>query len=298
MKKYVISVLTAGCLWGTMGFFTRTLATIGIDASGAILVRCAMAALCFAFTLLIADPKGFRVAPRDFWCFFGSGVCALLFFTWCYFNAINLMSLSTAAILLYTAPTIVMLLSAVFFKERITPVKLVSLVLAFAGCCLVSGVGGGGAPLTLRGLLFGLGSGVGYALYSIFARFALNRGYSSTTVNFYSCLLAAVGAALLFGWRSTLVAFTASWANAGLCLLAGAVTCYLPYLFYTFGLTGLETGKASILASVEPVVATLIGIFVYHESMSLLSALGVALVLGAVALLNVRGRTKNLKNIP
>ena len=47
MKKYVLAVLAAGCLWGTMGFFTRTLATIGIDAEGAILVRCAMAALCF-----------------------------------------------------------------------------------------------------------------------------------------------------------------------------------------------------------------------------------------------------------
>ncbi len=298
MKKHVISVLLAGCLWGTMGFFTRTLATIGIDASGAILVRCAMAAVCFAVTLLIAEPKGFRVKLRDFWCFFGSGVCALLFFTWCYFNAINLMSLSTAAILLYTAPTIVMLLSAVFFKERITGVKLAALALAFAGCCLVSGVGGGGVPLTTKGLLFGLGSGVGYALYSIFARFALDRGYSSTTVNFYSCLLAAVGAALLFGWRAPFAAFTASVPNALLCLLAGAVTCYLPYLFYTYGLTGLETGKASILASVEPVVATFIGIFVYHERMSLLSAAGVALVLAAVVLLNVRTATKKQKNLP
>ena len=286
MRKYVMAVLAAGCLWGTMGFFTRTLATLGIDASGAILVRCAMAAVCFALTLLVLDPKGFRVRPKDFWCFFGSGVCALLFFTWCYFNAINLMSLSAAAILLYTAPSIVMLLSAVFFKERITPVKLIALLLAFAGCCLVSGVGSGGASLTLKGVLFGLGSGVGYALYSVFARFALDRGYSSNTVNFYSCLLAAIGTALIFDWQDTLHAAAASWGSAGFCLLAGAVTCYLPYLLYTYGLTGLETGKASILASVEPVVATLIGILVYHESMSLLSALGVVLVLSAVVLLN------------
>ena len=83
-------------------------------------------------------------------------------------------------------------------------------------------------------------------------------------------------------------AFTASWGNAGLCLLAGAVTCYLPYLFYTYGLSGLETGRASILASVEPVVATIIGILVYHETMSLLAALGVALVLSAVVLLNLK----------
>lgn len=298
MKKYVIAVLAAGCLWGTMGFFTRTLATIGVDAEGAILVRCAMAALCFAVTILVTKPAAFRVRPKDFWCFFGSGVCALLFFTWCYFHAINLMSLSAAAILLYTAPTIVMLLSAVFFRERITALKLAALALAFFGCVLVSGVGGGGARLTAQGILFGLGSGVGYALYSIFARFALDRGYSSSTINFWSCLLAALGAALIFGWQDTFAAFTASWGNAGLCLLAGAVTCYLPYLFYTYGLSGLETGRASILASVEPVVATLIGMLVYHETMSLLAAVGVALVLCAVVLLNLPQKTKIEKNNP
>ena len=284
MKKYVLAVLASGCLWGTMGFFTRTLATIGIGAEGAILVRCAMAALCFAVTILLTNRAAFRVKPKDFWCFFGSGVCALLFFTWCYFHAINLMSLSAAAILLYTAPTIVMLLSAVFFKERITPLKLAALALAFLGCVLVSGVGGGGARLTAQGVLFGLGSG--------------NRGYSSSTINFYSCLLAALGAALLFGWQDTFASFTASWGNAGLCLLAGAVTCYLPYLFYTYGLSGLETGRASILASVEPVVATLIGILVYRETMSLLAALGVVLVLSAVVLLNLPQKTKIEKNNP
>ena len=78
----------------------------------------------------------------------------------------------------------------------------------------------------------------------------------------------------------------ASWANAGLCVLAGLVTCYLPYLLYTFGLTGLETGRASILASVEPVVATLLGVLVYHEKLSLTGALGILCVLAAVVLLN------------
>ena len=80
--------------------------------------------------------------------------------------------------------------------------------------------------------------------------------------------------------------------------LAGAVTCYLPYLFYTYGLSGLETGRASILASVEPVVATIIGMLVYHETMSLLAALGVALVLSAVVLLNLPQKTKIEKNNP
>ena len=295
MKKYVISVLAAGCLWGFMGFFTRTLAGIGVDSTGAILLRCAIAAMLFAATILLTDPRQFRVKPKDFWCFFGSGVCSLLFFTYCYFQAITLMSLSTAAILLYTAPSIVMVLSLFLFKEKITVRKLLALVLALAGCCLVSGIGSSEKALTATGLLYGLGSGVGYALYSIFARFALDRGYTSNTVNFYSCLLASIGAGLIWGVSEPVGAMFSAWGNFGLCVAAGLITCYLPYLLYTYGLTGLETGKASILASVEPVVATLVGIFVFHESMTLMSAAGVLCVLFAVALLNLKQKTPEPK---
>lgn len=292
MKKYVFAVLGAGALWGTMGFFTRSLAQIGIGSSGAILVRCAFAAVLFAITLLVTDPGQFRVAPRHFWCFFGSGVCSLLFFTYCYFNAIALMDLSTAAILLYTAPSIVMLLSLVLFHEKITPVKVLALVLAFAGCVLVSGVTGGTKSLTVRGLLFGLGSGVGYALYSIFARFALDRGYTSNTINFYSCLLAALGSALIWDPAPAVSAMFSSVGSFGFCLFAGLVTCYLPYYLYTYGLTGLETGKASILASVEPVVATLFGILVFQESLTPVAMVGILLVLSAVVLLNLKSKSK------
>ena len=81
MKKHVFAVLGAGSLWGTMGFFSRSLGAIGIGPAGAILVRCAIAALFFALTIALRDPGAFRVKPRDFWCFLGSGVCSLLFFT-------------------------------------------------------------------------------------------------------------------------------------------------------------------------------------------------------------------------
>ena len=142
MQKYTASVITAGCLWGLMGLFTRALATYGVDSTGAIVLRCGIAALLFAVTLFVRDPKQFRIRLKDIWCFIGTGICSLLFFTYCYFQAITIMDLSTAAVLLYTAPSIVMILSLILFHERITVQKLIALVLAFAGCCLVSLVGG------------------------------------------------------------------------------------------------------------------------------------------------------------
>ncbi|MCQ2433368.1 MAG: DMT family transporter, partial [Clostridia bacterium] len=174
MNRYSLSVLGAGFFWGFIGIFTRHLEAAGIGSNGAIILRCGISAVCFAILILCTGAKQFRVKLKDLWCFLGSGLLSLLFFTFCYFNAINMMSLSVAAVLLYTAPTIVMLLSLLLFKEKITVPKIIAVVLAFVGCGLVSGITGG-AALTGKGLLFGLGSGIGYALYTIFSRYALQR---------------------------------------------------------------------------------------------------------------------------
>ena len=182
MNKYVSAVLGAGFCWGFMGFFTRQLASFGIDSNGAIIVRCSVAAVCFGLLILCRDPGQFRIRIKDLWCFLGSGLLSLLFFTFCYFHAISMMSLSAAAILLYTAPAIVMLLSAVLFREKITKKKIAAVLIAFAGCCLVSGIGTD-TVLTLQGILYGLGAGFGYALYTIFSRYALQRGYSFSVVS-------------------------------------------------------------------------------------------------------------------
>lgn len=286
MKKSTVYVLSAGVLWGFMGFFVKRLGGIGIDSTGAVTLRCGVAALCFALTILFKNPKLLMVRLRDAWCFIGSGIFALLFFTYCYFTSMNYIDLSTAAILLYTAPPMVMVMSFFIFGEKFTGTKVLALVMAFAGCCLVSGRGE--SAISLTGLLLGLGSGLGYALFSIFARLAMNRGYDSLTVNFWSCLLAAAGAAIIWPPENTLSICFASGGNLLLCIATGAVSCYLPYLFYTKGLEGMETGRASIMASLEPVVATLVGVFIFSQPLSFMSACGVALVLGAIVVLNVK----------
>ena len=287
MNRYTICILGAGCLWGFMGLFTRQLGALGFDSPGTLIVRCGLACILFGITLLIKDRRLLRIRLRHLWCFLGVGICSLLFFTYCYFQCIRLTSLSMAAVLLYTAPSMVMLISLAVFREKLTARKVLALILAFLGCCLVSGIGAERFDLT--GVILGLCSGLGYALYSIFARLALNRGYDSQTINFYAMLFGTVGACVIWGgWQPVQLAFS-SWESLGWSVATGVFSCYLPYLLYTYGLTGTETGKASVMASTEPVVATLLGIFAYHEALTLASAAGVVLVLAAIVVLNLHG---------
>ena len=103
-NKYTFAVVGAGTLWGFMGFFRRTLENMGISAIGCITVRCIFAAIAFATAILITDRGAFKFKWKDAWCFCGTGIVSLLIFGLCYFKAMDYMSLSTAAILLYTAP--------------------------------------------------------------------------------------------------------------------------------------------------------------------------------------------------
>ena len=143
--------------------------------------------------------KLLRIHLKDIWCFMGTGMVSLAFFNWCYFTAIDKMSLAVAAILLYTSPIFVMLFSLVLFGERLSQRKIIALALTFLGCIFVTDWLGGGGNITPSGVLVGIGAGIGYALYSIFGRFALNKGYDSMTISLYTFIFAALGTVPLSG---------------------------------------------------------------------------------------------------
>lgn len=279
-------ILLAGCFWGSMGIFVRRLGAYGFTSIQIVSIRVTLAALAFCLLQLVRDRSGFRLSPRDILLFLGLGFGSILFFTVCYFTAIEMMPLSTAAILLYTSPIWIMLMSALFFREKLTGLKLLALTLAFAGCVLVSGISGEG--VTLAGLLFGLGSGLGYGLYSILGTVAL-RKYSPFTVTTWTFLFAAAGSLLICRPADMLAKFAAAPNLPALllfCLVTALVTAVVPFLAYTLGLRTVEASRAGILATVEPMVATLIGILVFSEPLTPLSGLGMALILAAVVLLN------------
>ena len=286
-------IILAGCFWGSMGIFVRKLSTFGFSPIQIVSLRITVAALAFSLLLLIKDRSGFRIALRDLPLFLGLGFGSILFFTVCYFSAITIMPLSTAAILLYTSPIWIMLMSVLFFRERLNRIKLIALALAFAGCVLVSGISGEG--LTLTGLLLGLGSGIGYGLYSILGTIAL-RKYSPYTVTTYTFLFAAAGSWLVCGAADMTTKFSAADNLIGLllfCVLTGLVTAVIPFLAYTLGLRTVEASRAGILATIEPLVATLVGIVVFSEPLTLLSGLGIVLILAAVVLLNRKQPVEN-----
>ena len=202
------------------------------------------------------------------------------------FEAYNYTTVAVATLCYYMQPTIVMLLSPFLFREKLTWKKGICALAAVAGMVLVSGVihGGNAQPGNPRGVLLGLGAGSGYALYSIFSRYALERGYHSFTINLYTFLFAAAACLPLVDIRKVFSVCSQSLSMCVFSVLCGLITTVIPYIAYNFGLATVETGKAAIIASVEPVVATLIGFLLFHETLSFGNIVGIGLVLTAIAI--------------
>ena len=290
MKKLApVFVLAAGTLWGLMGIFVRKLGTYGFSSLQIACLRILFGAALFLAITGIFRRELLKIRLRDVGLFLGMGLLSLLLFTVCYFTTINLASLSVAAILLYTSPIWVMLLSAVCFREKITGRKLLCAAMAFGGCVLVSGIGSA-ASLSPVVIVTGLMSAVGYGLYSIFGTFAL-RKYQPLTVTTYAFLFGAAGAAILCKPAEIVTVISTAPNPAGLVLfliVTAFVTAVLPYLLYTVGLSHMRASAAAIMASIEPVVATAAGALVFGEGLTIPAFAGIALVLGAIVVLNVK----------
>lgn len=284
-----ILIIIAGLFWGSMGIFVRHLNGLGFTSIQVACVRLVTAGIIFALILLIKDPKGFRISIKDIPLFLALGLVSILFFTCCYFTAIRLMTMSTAAILLYTSPIWVMVLSVIFLKEKITSRKITALILAFAGCVLVSGFGG---KVTLTGVLAGLGSGLGYGLYSIFGTFALKK-YKPLTVTCYTFLIAGLGSVFVSDPADLISKISAAESMPklfGFIVLTAIVTAVIPFLLYTVGLNMTTASKAAVLATVEPAAATLFGFFVMKETIGPAAICGIVLVFAAITVLSVQPR--------
>ena len=281
-----ILVLIAGVSWGLIGVFTKANDALGFTEMQMLFVKGVLATAVLFLITFFKDKSQLKLKNwKDIRYFIGTGVVSFAFFSWAYMKAVNLTSLGVAAVLLYTAPTFVMLFSILLFGEQMTKTKGIVLLMTFTGCILVTGILEGGAAFTWQGIVIGLAAGVGYALYSIFGTYAIRGGYGSLTISFYTFLLATIVISFLVE-PAAVVSQITEMGQWPLAISFALLTTVVPYLAYTKGLSGLPASKASVTATIEPVVAAVLGIVVFHESVSMLKITGIVLVLSSVVVMS------------
>jgi len=281
-NKLALLLIGAGAsLWGIIGLFVSSLYEIGFSPIQVVTIRALSATLLLVLYIIFKNRQLLKIKAADSKYFIGTGIFSFVLFNWCMFSAIKETSISVATILLYTAPAFVTIFSRFIFKELLTTRKVLALLITFIGCSFVVGIlPNTNESISLYGLILGLGSGLFYALYSIFGKFAL-RKYNSLTVTAYTFLFAAIAVTPFSGLWLVLPLFSdiKVWVYI---IGLGFLSTMLPFIFYTKGLNTIESSQASIIATIEPVVASLVGFLIFHEKLNVWQYFGIFLVIAAV----------------
>lgn len=271
--------------WGVIGLFSRNLSALGLSVIQVTFSRAFVTLIGSGLVLLIFDREAFRIRFRDIWLFIGTGIVSIVLFNIFYLYTIEISTLSVAAILLYTAPSFVVILSAVFFHDKITLKILIALILATGGCILTTGIIGSGLSVPVIGIVTGVLSGFFYATYSIIGSVALKK-YKTTTVVFYTFVFATIGL-LPVSAPLEMIGFVQIPSALFNMIAIGVISTLLPYFLYSEGLSRMQPGRASILAFVEPITATLLGLFIFHETLSITNTIGILLIFISIVMLSI-----------
>ena len=280
----ILCILFAALCWGFLPLLTRSLSALGISPAASATMRALVAAVMLVI-LGCAKKDSLRFSSSKMLLYMAvMGIFTTAGMYLFYMSAVDLLSTAMASMLLYTAPAFVILLSRIFYQEPITGKKLLCLILTLAGSALVVRIYDPASLfINAAGIALGLASGVCYSLVTVMGRKALLH-----------CSPTAVATWPVISGTLILMCITPPWqiemsspALVVLYLLLGLIGSVLPLLLYNKGLAlGVEGGQAGILATIEPVVATLTGVLAFGDVLEGLQIVGIVSVLAGAALIS------------
>lgn len=283
--KAVIYIVLAGILWGTSGIFVHFLAPYGFSSFQMASIRGTVSATCMSLYVLLKDKSIFKVSLRNLLLYAASGAAMYLAGS-TYYTSIQASSVSTAVILMYTAPVFVMIYSVIFFKEKLNFLKILSVLGILIGCALVSGIVGG-MVLNLKGILFGLAAGLSYTAYNIITKIQMRKKLNPLAATLYCFIFMAIISMFVTPPSTTLNIAAANPAAIPFMIGVGICTSVFPYFLYTLSLKILPVGTASALGIVEPMAATIFSVAFLGEVLGIYPAAGIVLILTSVVILSL-----------
>ncbi len=287
-KTYLLFPILAGIMFGSSGIFVRTLTQNGIDQTTLLFLRFSIAIIPILIAILLTDKELLRTDLSDIPLFLACSVC-IIGLNLCYNESMNTVPLSLAAVLLSLAPIYVLIIAYVIFREKITSKKIICMILALAGCLLMTGVleeNISSAPLF--GILSGIGAGLFWAFYLMASKKSIEKGKHTYTILFYSVIFITI--ALIpftdFGQISSFISINPTKTILFL-ILHSTFSFALPYIFSTLSLKYIDSSTSSILLSgAEPFAALIFGLIFYCETPSMLMFCGFIMTIIAMMLLS------------
>ena len=287
-RKSVLMNVASMLIFGTIGIFRRN---IPVSSTFLAFSRGMLGSLFLTLFMLLRRRKGTERLPGRTAAWLSlSG--AVMGFNWILlFEAYSHTTVAVATLCYYMQPTIVILLSPIVFRERLTVKKGICAGIAIIGMVLVSGVIGGG-PQTgdATGVLLGLGAAVLYAgVVMMNKRISGVETYRKTTIQLFSAGAVMVPYMLLTGGFG-IGPEGFSGQTAALLLVVGIVHTGIAYVLYFGSIEGLKAQSVAILSYIDPVSALIFSALLLKEPLSAAGVIGAVLIIGSAVVSEVEFR--------
>ena len=274
MLKLILAML----IFGTIGIFRKM---IPLSSAQLAFFRGAIGSVSLVLLVSIRRRKILgRISRKNLIMLITSG--AMIGVNWILlFEAYNYTTVSVATLCYYMAPTFVVVLSAVLFREPMSLRKGLCVITALLGMVLISGVAESGLPGVneLRGIFFGLAAACLYAAVVLEnKRIQGVDGYDKTILQLGSAALVLVPYLAVtdgvtgIAWTPQVII---------LLLFVGIVHTGFSYALYFGSIEGVRTQTLALLSYIDPVTALILSALLLHEKMTVLGLLGACMILGA-----------------
>ena len=284
-----LAVIWAAFLWGTIGIFRRF---IVLPSGMLAFARGVIGALVLLLLYPICRQKpDFAAIRRNVIKLLLSGI--FLGLNWiCLFEAYRY-SVSTAVICYYLAPVLVTLVAGVFMKERLTPRKLICVLLSFVGAALVSGVGTGMEGGQLQCVLFASIAAIFYASVTLTTKTMRDiPAKDCTVVQLLTAAAFLLPYTLIFerdvprSFDTVTVLFL---------LIVGVLHTGVAFGLYFYAVGRLPAFTVSLYSYLDPVVAIVLSALIFREKLGWLGVIGAVLVIGAAVLGEIQAKQNDAK---
>lgn len=269
-----IKMVAAMIIFGTIGVFRRyTTYPSGFLA----MARGLLGALFVLIYMLISKKQRERIELKKLLIIILSG--ALIGVNWMFlFEAYNNTTVAVATMSYYMAPTIMIILAAIFLRERLSFSKIICIIVAMTGMLLVSGVVETELILdgNAKGIIYGLIAAAIYAVVVILNKISpVNDIYTKTIIQLFAAGIVIIPYIILTGQMSQVEVDSVAIVNT---LIMGIVHTGIAYVFYFGAMQALPAQTTAIMSFLDPVSAVIISALILNENMTVLAIIGTLLI--------------------
>lgn len=288
-SKGTVAALLSALSLSTMGVFGKFLYQDGVHPLNVVTLRAIIAFVTLGAALALLRGRLPRIEPGHILLFAALGLIGISCNYAAFFLALDLATLSTAIVLLYTYPVFVMLGAVLFLNERFTMVKLAALSATLLGCIFITQAYDPAAlRLNFWGVMFGFAASLTKAVYTLLSKRFL-RHYDPWTTVFYAFGFGAFFL-LLFVAPSGLFDLDLSAHSWFLIAAIAWLPTLIGYSLFVVALNYLDASRASVLATLEPVAAVVLAALLLGETIAAIQVAGVAAVVFGIVLLHLPHR--------